>query len=81
MKVWVDMHVTKVFKSGNSMAVRLPKEFQIASGTVEILKRDGEIIIREIPQNLVSAFELLASLPTDFFVNGRQDLPPQDREY
>jgi antitoxin VapB len=75
------MHITKVFKSGNSMAVRLPKEFQIQSGTVEILKRDGEIIIREIPQNLVSAFELLAAMPDDFYAAGREDLPPQERDF
>jgi len=75
------MHITKVFKSGNSMAVRLPKEFQIHSGTVEILKRDGEIIIREIPQNLASAFELLATMPDDFYVVGREDLPPQERDF
>lgn len=75
------MHITKVFKSGNSMAVRLPKEFQIQSGTVEILKRDGEIIIREIPNNLVSAFELLAAMPDDFYASGREDLPPQERNF
>lgn len=75
------MYITKVFKSGNSMAVRLPKEFQIKSGAVEILQRDGEIIIREIPQNLSSAFELLTSLPEDFFSDGREDLPPQERDF
>jgi antitoxin VapB len=75
------MHITKVFKSGNSMAVRLPKEFQIKSGAVEILQREGEIIIREIPQNLAAAFELLASLPNDFYAKGRADTPPQEREF
>ena len=75
------MNVTKVFKSGNSMAVRLPKDFQINSGTVEILKRSGEIIIREIPEDLTAAFELLTSLPNDCFTEDRQDLPPQERDF
>ena len=75
------MHITKVFKSGNSMAVRLPKEFKINSTTVEILKRDGEIIIREIPQNLASAFDMLASFSEDFYAEGRKDSPPQERDF
>ncbi|HSX19610.1 MAG TPA: AbrB/MazE/SpoVT family DNA-binding domain-containing protein [Gammaproteobacteria bacterium] len=63
------------------MAVRIPKEFKIESGAVEILERDGEIIIREIPKNLASAFELLTSLPDDFFAGGRDDQPPQKRDF
>ncbi len=75
------MHTTKVFKSGNSMAVRLPKEFELPEGTVEILQRDDEIIIRKIPKNLTAAFTLLTSLPDDYFAEGRKDLPPQDRDF
>ena len=74
------MRKTKVFKSGNSQAVRLPKEFQIAETEVEIFHRGEEIILRKKPQNLVRAFELLTSLPEDFFAEGRTDNPPQQRE-
>lgn len=75
------MHITRIFKSGNSMAVRIPKEFKIGSGTVEILQRDGEIVIREIPQNLASAFELLSSLPNDFFAEVRNDELSPKRDF
>lgn len=75
------MRTTKVFKSGNSQAVRLPKDFQINNEEVEIFKRNGEIVIRQIPKNLVRAFELLTQLPEDFFKGGRNDLPPQEREF
>ncbi len=75
------MHITKNFKSGNSMAVRIPKNFHVPTGAVEILERDGEIIIRAIPKNLTSAYELLTSLPDDFFATGREDSLPQKREF
>ena len=75
------MKTTKVFKSGNSQAVRLPKEFQLNGEKVEIFKRNGDVVIREIPKNLARAFELLTQLPNDFFAEGRKDLPPQKREF
>ena len=38
---------TTVFTSGNSQAVRLPKEFRLNSKTVEISRRGDEIVLRE----------------------------------
>jgi antitoxin VapB len=78
-----NMNKTKVFKSGNSMAVRLPKEFQFLNEEVEIFKRDDEIIIRNIPKNLGKAYQILQSFPDDFFPKGAQDREenfPQERE-
>lgn len=74
------MRLTKVFKSGNSQAIRLPKDFNLQGNEVEIFKRNNEIIIREVPKNLARAFELLSQMPDDFFADGRKDLPPQERE-
>jgi antitoxin VapB len=75
------MKFAKIFKSGNSQALRLPKEFQFHSKEVEIFRRDDEVILREKPKNLKHAFELLASMPNDFFANGREDSLPQEREF
>lgn len=75
------MKTTKVFKSGNSQAVRLPKEFQVHGEEVEIFKRNGDVIIREIPQTLARAYELLTQLPNDFFAEDRKDSLPQKREF
>jgi antitoxin VapB len=75
------MNVTKVFKSGNSLAVRLPREFWVESEEVEIFKRKGDIVIREIPKNLGKAFDLLTELPDDFFATGRKDVHPQERDF
>ena len=75
------MKMAKVFKSGNSQAVRLPKEFQFHSKEVEIFRRGNHIILHEKPHNLKHAFELLGNLPEDFFSDGRQDSLPQERDF
>jgi antitoxin VapB len=74
------MKTAKIFKSGNSQALRIPKDFQFQSDEVEIFKRDGDMIIREIPKNLAHAFTLLTKFPNDFFSEGRTDSPPQERD-
>jgi len=66
------MAITRVFKSGNSQAVRIPKQFRFRSKEVEILRRDREIVLRERPQSLGAAFELLAGMSADFFKGGRK---------
>lgn len=74
------MTTARVFKSGNSQAVRLPREFRFASEEVEIYRRGDEVILREKRSSPAEVFQLLASLPDDFMSEGRQDDPPQDRE-
>jgi antitoxin VapB len=73
------MRRAKIFKWGNSQAIRLPKDFRFDTNMVEIFERNGDLIIRPIPTNLGKAFELLSSLPQDFFAEGRKDPTPQDR--
>jgi antitoxin VapB len=75
------MPIAKVFKSGNSQAIRLPKEFRLQVSQVELVRQGEDILIRQ-PQvrSLVSAFQALASMPKDFFAEGRIDSPPQERE-
>jgi antitoxin VapB len=75
------MRTTRIFKSGNSQAVRLPIDFQVTADKVEIFKRNNEIVIREMPHNLARAFELLTQFPDDFFANGREDALPQKRAF
>lgn len=54
------MSETTVFQSGNSQAVRLPKEFRFKSKTVEIFRRGDEVVLRERRRTMG---ELLDSLP------------------
>lgn len=74
------MAKARVFKSGNSQAVRLPKQFRLTSAEVEIFRRGDEIVLRETPREMSRAFELLADLPGDFMAGGRHDAPPQSRD-
>lgn len=74
------MRMAKVFKSGNSQAIRIPREFQFVVDEVEMFKRNNELVIREKPKNLGGAFKLLAAFSEDFFKEGRDDSAPQKRE-
>lgn len=70
----------KIFQSGNSQAVRIPKEFRFDVAEVEIFKRGDELVLKPKPKNLADAFNLLTEMPSDFMVDGRNDPVPQERE-
>jgi len=74
------MATAKVFMSGNSQAVRLPKAFQFTSSEVEIFRRNDEIVLKPKPQNAEVIFDIFTAFSDDFFEDGRQDEPPQERE-
>jgi antitoxin VapB len=71
---------TKVFRSGNSQAVRIPREFQFETDEVEIERRGDEVVLRPPVRNLRGAYEALAALPDDFFASGSEDSPAQSRK-
>ena len=74
------MRKTRIFKSGNSQAVRLPKQFRFHVDEVEIFRRGNEIVLREPKRNLGQAFAALGAMPEDFMADGRQDPAPQKRD-
>jgi antitoxin VapB len=59
------MASARVFKSGNSQAGRLPKEFHFRSKEVEIFRRGDEVVLREKLKGMERAFWQLANLPID----------------
>jgi antitoxin VapB len=71
------MRTARVFRSGNSQAVRLPKQFRVKSKEVEIFRRGDEIVLREKDGITVRAFNLLAGLPDDVEAAVRNKHPPQ----
>ncbi len=74
------MSTARVFRSGNSQAVRLPKQFRFKSKEVEIFRRGNEVVLREKEDNIARAFELLAGLPDDFDIPDRHKDFPQQRK-
>ena len=73
------MAITKVFRSGNSQAVRIPRQFQVDVDEMEITRRGEELVLRKRPRNLAGAYELLAGLSKDFLKSGRKQPKPQKR--
>ena len=68
----------RVFRSGNSQAVRLPREFQLGVGEVEIFKRGEEVILRPI----VKSWEHYCKHGRRFigdFPDRIEDLPAEER--
>jgi len=74
------MPYARVFQSGNSQAVRLPKEFRLQADRVEIFRRGDDLVLREAATDATAVFDALASLPADFMADGREDAPPQERD-
>ena len=70
----------RIFQSGNSQAVRLPKEFRFDVDQVEIFRRGDEVVLRPVSSNAAAIFDALTALPDDFMADGRDDTPPQERE-
>jgi antitoxin VapB len=74
------MTTAKVFRSGNSQAVRLPKRFRFKGKEVEIFRRGSEVVLREKSDNLAHAFDLIIGLPDDLELPDRDADLPQERE-
>jgi antitoxin VapB len=66
------MAITKVFRSGNSQAVTIPKKSRLRSQQVKTRKRGKDTVLRDRQADLSAAFELLAGLSPDFFKGGRR---------
>jgi antitoxin VapB len=81
------MATAKVFKSGNSQAVRLPKEFRFSAKEVEIERRGNEVVLTEKRKSTAFGRRLLRkiqALPEDFIAAleeiERSDRPPEPVE-
>jgi antitoxin VapB len=75
------MPIAKVFKSGNSQAIRLPKEFRLQVKEVEIVRQGDDILIRQPKKlTLMDGYNALRSMPDDFFADGIEDPPPEEIE-
>ena len=74
------MQTVKVFKSGNSQAIRIPKEFSIDENELYIQKV-GKSIILTSKDDLWSTFEeSLDKFSDDVFKNGREQPKQQERD-
>lgn len=74
------MKTAKVFKSGNSQAIRLPREFQFRGSEVYIKKMGNcaVLIPKEDPWKI--AEESICKFTKDVLEEGREQLPTQERD-
>ena len=73
------MVTAKVFQNGRSQAIRLPKEFRVASDEVYLKKTpEGFLVIAKDPWELFR--EGIAELSDDFMDGGRNQPPSQQRK-
>ena len=77
------MQVAKVFKSGNSQAIRLPKEFRFSVKEVEVTREGDAIILRPNAENSRGWSSLRSALKrgvsNDFMKEGREQPDELDR--
>ena len=76
------MTTAKLFKNGQSQAVRLPKEFRFKGSKVYIKKMGNGLLLlpEESGKNWDTFFEVCNKFSDDFMKGGRDLLPIQDRE-
>jgi antitoxin VapB len=71
--------IAKLFTTGRSQAVRLPKEFRFESSEVFIRREGNEVILSEKPASWEDFFAS-SERPTDDFMTERVDLQAEKRE-
>jgi antitoxin VapB len=76
------MAITKVFKNGNSQAVRIPSELAYASWDIElVIERQGdELRIRPAQRRIGDVLGKLAKFSPGFTVEGRGAQVEGERE-
>lgn len=74
------MDTAKIFKSGRSQAVRLPKEFRF-DGEEVFIKRVGEaVVLLPREDSWRTLYESLGSFSEDFMDDRHQPTDQQERE-
>ncbi|WP_338416077.1 AbrB/MazE/SpoVT family DNA-binding domain-containing protein [uncultured Sphaerotilus sp.] len=75
---------TRIFRSGNSLAVRIPRDLlpDDVPDEAEIEWRHGAWIIRPVRrQSLAGLMDVFAEFPADFMAEGREFHEQQERDW
>ena len=76
--------LTRVFKSGNSMAVRIPKELAFAADVqdVEIERQGSTLVLRPVErESLGDLAQIFAMFSPDFMAGGRELHEQKERDW
>ena len=72
--------ITRIFKSGNSQAVRIPKQYRFKNKKAFIRKEKNRIIITPVENQWDELFEELEKLNQKDFLIDRKRPEAQERE-
>ncbi len=73
------MEMAKVFWSGRSQAVRLPKAFRFESDEVRIRRHGDAVILEPVARDWAWLDRLVSPLDADFAAATAETLPSQER--
>lgn len=73
------MQTAKIFKTGNSQAVRIPKEFRLAGKEVYIRKVGNMLILEPKKSENASLRDILNQFDSDFRKHLKRDQPPMQK--
>jgi antitoxin VapB len=73
------MERAKLFWSGRSQAVRLPKEFRFEGDEVRIRREGQAVVLEPIAEDWAWLDALAGSFGEDFMADGRDQPEPQER--
>ncbi len=72
------MKTARVFKSGNSQAVRLPREFQLDVREVNVFQEGGDLVLRPVKKTWKDYFDRGWRFSEDF-PERIEDIPAEER--
>lgn len=73
------MNTAKIFWSGRSQAVRLPKSFRFDTDEVRIRRHGETVVLEPIAQDWAWLDSVVGSLDTDFAEAALEQPPEQER--
>ena len=73
------MATAKVFWSGRSQAVRLPKEFRVNTQELTIRREGKALILEQKPADWAWLVDIQQGLSPDFMAEGAEPSPQQKR--
>ncbi len=78
----IPMPFTRIFRNGNSQAVRIPAElaYPDTDMPLEIERIGDELRIRPARRRLTGLLDAFAAFPDDFMAQGREDQTQAERE-
>jgi antitoxin VapB len=75
------MKIAKLFKNGDSQAVRLPKEFRFAGNEVFIKRVGSAVVLLPIAKSWDTLLTCLEKFPSDFMSQREQPQEVDQRDF